>query len=345
MFGSARRDGRESATAKYAEILIVAIRAFRAASTTPGAVFHFIDCTFLLLACWVLTLRKPTVYYASGPMDALLRDAKEGSFIRRFSARAKIFLLKKAAATQRFAIVCETIGVQQAINGVVGRVAVVIPYGVEPIDEIPDRNAVRARLNLPDDATVLLLFGTQREGKDYATVFAAAEMAQKKVILLFVGAVISDNDPQRIAAKRNFQEARFVREFVPAKEVPEYFAAADAVILPYEGNFIRGSGVLVESCRFHRPLIVADTGHLASFVWEYQCGFVYAQGNARSLADVIETVAALDETQAKCLQCGLQRAAADHSWEAVGDRYRAVYEGVSEKKWESGRLADPHSLA
>jgi hypothetical protein len=75
-----------------------------------------------------------------------------------------------------------------------------------------------------------------------------------------------------------------VDEFVPEESTKFYFAAADAVVLPYEANFSRGSGVLIECCRHLRPMIASATPYFSAFLARYQCGVNYAPGNSVSFA-------------------------------------------------------------
>jgi hypothetical protein len=60
-----------------------------------------------------------------------------------------------------------------------------------------------------------------------------------------------------------------VDEFVPEESTKFYFAAADAVVLPYEANFSRGSGVLIECCRHLRPMIASATPYFSAFLARY----------------------------------------------------------------------------
>lgn len=329
LLGSRNEEVGVSRIAKFMEVLCVMIRALRLAYSRRVVVFHFVDATFLLLALWVLIIRKPTVYYLPGSLDSLTSKASAGNYIGRFAARFKIHLLRKAVASRRLAIVSETIEMQQAVDCVLGDAAYVIPYAVTPLSSLPDGAVMRKRLDLRGDALVALLFGTHREGKDYRTVVAAAELAGPNVFLLFVGKVISGNDPEKIAADRSFTRARFVLDFVSEETVPLYFAAADVVVLPYEGDFTRGSGVLLETCRFGRPLIVADTGHLAAFVQKYGCGLLYQQGDPQSLALAMKRIATLDSDELDRMRQGLERAATDHSWQRIVHAYLALYEAVN----------------
>jgi len=297
------------------------IRALVHSWNQQRVIFHFIDATFIFVSAWVLLTRQPTLYYLPGPVDS---DAKRE---RRFSVG--LTLLRRAACSGRFAICCETTHVQAHYNQLLGReVAHLIPYAIEPVRTEIDGKPQRRALGISEDAFVALLFGTRRAGKDYRTVIEAARLAGPSVLLLFVGALISENDPVQIASDLGFSQARFVNEFVGEDAMPLYFAASDAVVLPYEGDFSRGSGILLHACRFGRVPIVADTGYLAEFVHYYACGLVYAQSNPLSLATAFEKVRRIDVAEREQLENGLRAAVEDHSWAHVIDRYLALFRSL-----------------
>jgi len=318
--------------ARTLEVLCVMVRALSAGGGESHTVFHFIDATFLLLAAWVLLTRRPTVYYFNDSLEAHEKVAESGAGPRALMSRLRLALLKRAARSGRFRIACETTHVQASVNRILGPIAHLIPYAVHPGAVSPAGPTVRARFGIPENAFVALLFGTHREGKDYRTVIDAAKLAGAPVMLFFVGAVISSNDPQKLAVELGLAQARFVNEFVEEESVPSYFAAADAVVLPYDGDFTRGSGVLLEACRFQRPLIVADTGHLAEFVRQYGCGFLFKQKDAASLARVFEEARSLDQASRDRLRTGLKTAAEEHSWSHAVNDYINLYEILLEKK-------------
>jgi glycosyltransferase involved in cell wall biosynthesis len=308
------------------------IRALVHSWNQQRVIFHFIDATFIFVSAWVLLARKPTVYYLPGPLDLDASGATQPRRERAKRFRVGLTLLRQAACSGRFAICCETTHVQAHYNQLLGRAAAhLIPYAIEPVRTEIQGKSLRRALGISEDAFVALLFGTRRAGKDYRTVIEAARLAGPSVLLLFVGALISENDPVQIASDLGFAQARFVNEFVGEDAMPLYFAASDVVVLPYEGDFSRGSGILLHACRFGRVPIVADTGYLAEFVRQYACGLVYAQSNPLSLATAFEKARRFDAAEQDQLKKGLRAAVEDHSWARVIDKYLALYRSLLDK--------------
>lgn len=118
-------------------------------------------------------------------------------------------------------------------------------------------------MNVPQDQTVFLIYGTHRKGKDLHTCIQAAKNSPGKPHLLFVGPVISGESPQELLKKFDYSNATIIPTFVDSSEARKAFAACDAVLLPYPQGYIKGSTVLIEAPQNRRPVIASDTGHLA----------------------------------------------------------------------------------
>ena len=134
--------------------------------------------------------------------------------------------------------------------------------------------------------------------------------------------MISSNDPQRVVADCGYPNARVVNKFVPEEMTKYYFAAADAVVLPYEANFSRGSGVLIECCRHLRPMIASATPYFSTFLTRYPCGVIYAPGDSASFGEAANRLLA-DNTG---FQAALARARHDHSWTIAAEQYIKLYQ-------------------
>jgi glycosyltransferase involved in cell wall biosynthesis len=219
--------------------------------------------------------------------------------------RLREWLLARAVATKRMAWVCETPKVLEAFRASLGNHVYMIPYCISIPEVQIQSHQARKALNLPQDRFILLLFGTHRAGKDYATVLRALDSTDHRAMAFFSGALISDNDPRKVAASFPEWRTAFLDGFVTDEQMELCFAACDFVVIPYESGFERGSGVLLEACRFHKPVLATNTGYLKSFVEEHKIGLLYDSGDAEHLAGVITAAmtsgpdvysAALDET-------------------------------------------------
>jgi len=119
-----------------------------------------------------------------------------------------------------------------------------------------------------------------------------------------------------------YLKARVVDGFVPEEMTKYYFAAADAVVLPYEVNFSRGSGVLIECCRYLRPMIASATPYFSSFLARYQCGLTYIPGNSASFAEAAGQLL----SGGADYRAALEQARHDHSWATAADQYIKLYD-------------------
>jgi glycosyltransferase involved in cell wall biosynthesis len=226
-------------------------------------------------------------------------------------------------------MVCETKDIQRSAAALFGNHVYQIPYAVRDEVALQDRVQARQNLGLPTEGLVLLMFGTHREGKDYDTVVLAAQRARAQVHLLFAGMTVSGNNPAQVVARHGYDRALIVEKFISAPEAPLYFAACDAVVLPYTGNYQKGSYVLFEALQFRRPSLAADTGFLREFIEENRCGLVFQPGDAADLARVLDALAGLSEDQRRELSVRIEDAAQRFSWKTVIKDYVRLYRRLS----------------
>ncbi len=129
------------------------------------------------------------------------------------------------------------------------------------------RAEARARLGLPNEATVLLHFGLIRPYKNVPALIEAFNGWQQPedgtaCILLIVGRVVDRDleDCIRALAAAN-SAVRLELAWVPFEDTQLYFNACDLVVLPYRR--ILNSGTLLLALSFERPALVPDKGVLA----------------------------------------------------------------------------------
>ncbi|WP_157572907.1 glycosyltransferase [Halogranum rubrum] len=144
------------------------------------------------------------------------------------------------------------------------RVAVV-PHG-NYIGSYPDdvsRREAREALSLPDDATVYLHFGNIRPYKGVTRLVETfGEMDDPDSHLLLAGRPPTNPDDRArlfgLCERTDRVHTNF--GFVPDDEIQHYFAASDAVVLPFERVLTSGSAVLAMS--FGRPVVAPRMGCL-----------------------------------------------------------------------------------
>jgi len=304
------------------ETFVCLVKALRMARECANPILHFIGGSF-----WPILLAVPRfrrlrfVYRLYGGL--LPKQARPATA----SPRSRSLLesvLRRALSTGRLDFVCETELIYSEARPVAGPHIRVIPYAVDDQEELPAQEEARRQLGLPATEKILLFFGTHRQEKDYRTALNGCLRLPEPPLALFVGKVISDNDPRLVVTECRYPKARIVDEFVPAEMVKLYFAAADAVALPYEANFSRGSGVLIECCRYLRPMIASATPYFSAFIACYGCGVTFASGDSTSFAGAARLLLA----NATAYRAALERARHEHSWPVVTNQYLELYASI-----------------
>lgn len=314
------QDRRFGGAANTFETLVCLARARRLAGGRPAA-FHFIGGSYWCVVLAALFCRRARFVYSL--YDAMLLGRASGP--KAWLRHGLKWLLRRACATGRLEFTCENGHLRGEISKLVGSHVTLVPYAVDDTEAMPARAAARQKLGLPADEKILLFFGTHRREKDYRTVLQGCRQLPEPPLALFVGKVISDNDPARLVAELQYPKARVVNEFVPEADAKFYFAAADAVALPYEAEFARGSGVLIECCRYLRPMVAAANPFFSAFIARHGCGATYAPGDPASLAAAVQSVFAGPEK----FTGALARARREHSWAAAAEKYFRLCTGES----------------
>lgn len=302
------------------ETVACLLKSFRLARRQSKPVLHWIGGAQWPLFLAVLCCRRPRfVYSLFGRLTQEQTASAPTSFGRRIFDR----LVLAAVGTGRLDFVCETDLIADNAARLAGAHVHLIPYAIRTAKPLPEKSCARAQLGFEPGETIFLFFGTHRLEKDYRTALRGCLMLPNRPLAVFVGKVISANDPHAVVAECGYPKARIVDEFVSDELAELYFAAADVVVLPYEKNFTRGSGVLIESCRYQRPMLVSAAPYLSRFVSRYRCGETFEPGNAQSFAEAAQRLLA----EPGAYLPGLAQARHDHSWEVLIERYIAVYSG------------------
>ena len=300
------------------ETILCLVKALRMARGHPNTVLHFLGrfpWPVFLVVPWFRHYRFVYSLYGSilsGPTNAVTAQLRK--------CLGKI--LRRAVDTGRLSFVCENdLNCDRAV-AVVGNHVHLIPYAIDEDETLPSREEARQRLDLPLNEKIILFFGTHRRDKDYHTALKGCLALPNPPLALFVGKVISDNDPRQVAAECHYPKARIVDEFVPEEMVKYYFAAADMAALPYKADCLV-SGVIIQCCQHLRPMIVSSAPYLSAFLVRYPCGVSYVPGDSASFADAAGRL--LSDSMG--YRNALEQARHDHSWTAAADQYIKLYGG------------------
>lgn len=125
---------------------------------------------------------------------------------------------------------------------------------------------------------VFLAFGFIRDNKNLDLVIRAL-VENSSAVLVVMGRAQSKKDKplefyRNLAAELGVQDrVNFFDGFVPDEKLASYFAAADVVVLTYDGSFHSQSGVLNVAARARRPVLAsAGESPLKDCVQRFQLG-------------------------------------------------------------------------
>lgn len=296
-----------------------------------ATIIHCIDATFLIFFVWQLFAQKRCVYNLMGDSAPLQPGSLLPNPFRWLKRTLTRFLLARSLRRGLLEFCAETEAVRRDWETIVGPHVHVIPYAVAPLDRHLSRREARTRLALSAQEAVLLLFGTHRSDKDFATVIRAAKMLSPPPCLLFVGKHISGPSPATLVRDLEFANFKIIDRFVDDTEAVCYFAACDAVLLPYSEGYEKGSTVLLEACQHQRPVIATDTGYLRDFVEEYGTGWLFRFGDADDLVRCIRALKDNPPDERAALHERISTAASHHSWQRIIGLYLGLYETLTKK--------------
>ncbi|HEX8372083.1 MAG TPA: glycosyltransferase family 4 protein [Chthoniobacterales bacterium] len=318
-----RKENKGSILSKNREMLACMWTLLKSHQRDSFAVVHFVDARYFFLLILVILSRLNITAYLTGGRGHF-RSTPNGSLFGKIRTDLFDYLFSTAFATNRLRFITETDATRLDWSTVAGQNVTVIPYPISPVTNKIDRTTARLKWKIPTDQPIFLLFGTHRQGKDYETVVQAACGMVPRPFLLFAGAVISENDPAKILALYKYHESLTVSRFLTDAETAEVFTASDAVILPYPANYDKGSGVLLEACRFDRPVIATRGGFLEKFIRHFHTGLLYQPNSPVDLQRVlVEFVTAMGTPNV--FRAAISEVKTSFSWEVLVQDYRQVF--------------------
>jgi glycosyltransferase involved in cell wall biosynthesis len=189
-------------------------------------------------------------------------------------------------------------------------------------ERAPSRDAARAALGA--QGRVLLFFGYVRPYKGLLDLLQALRLARPDAWdrLYVVGEFYEPRGRYAalLADPALREKVVVVDRYVANEEVPIYFAAADAVVLPYRSA--TGSGIAQMAFGAGIPVIATRTGGLEDVVEEGISGLLVDPGRPEALARAVERY--FDEGLATPLRNGVARARARFTWEALVEALLAL---------------------
>jgi glycosyltransferase involved in cell wall biosynthesis len=155
-------------------------------------------------------------------------------------------------------------------------------------EKIEQREA-QQKLLLDPSYKYLLFFGLIRayKGLDHLIEALALLKTDKKYKLIIAGEFYeSEKKYLKIIKDLNLEDQIIINnQYIPNEQIPLYFCAADAIVLPYKSA--TQSGVVPIAIHFEKPVIVTEVGGLTQLIKKYEIGLI-ADSNPESIAENID---------------------------------------------------------
>jgi glycosyltransferase involved in cell wall biosynthesis len=199
-----------------------------------------------------------------------------------------------------------------------------------------EMNIAREKLNLPQDKKILLFFGQIKKVKGLDVLLKSLVEVRKEIpeiLLVVAGKVWKDDfsEYEKLIIKYSLQNNVDLRiDFVANDDVPYYFNAVDAIVLPYQK--IYNSGVLIRAMSFATPVIASNFGPFKEFLINGENGFLFKTGDAKDLANTIVNTLASNVSFRNIGQEGKRTIEKEFSLYEIGIQYREFYTEILGEK-------------
>lgn len=204
---------------------------------------------------------------------------------------------------------------------------VVTPHPTYNAFKIEDmsREEARQRICIGEDVPMLLFFGFVREYKGLKYLLDALTKVRERIpdIMLWVVGDFGDDKHlymEQIERNDIQNSIRLVEGYVPDREVEQYFAASDLVVLPYVSA--TQSGIAQIAYGFEKPVIVTDVGGLPDVVRHGETGYVVPPCDAHEIAQAIVRFY-LEDSEIDWAG-NIKRRASEFSWETMAERIEQI---------------------
>lgn len=212
-----------------------------------------------------------------------------------------------------------------------------IPDPVEVPEEVPTKSDARNELGLGDKDTILLFFGGLREDKGADVLLdTIPECDWSGVTFLVAGTADAATTSRVLEIQSSTNNAQVVyhRGFVPEENVKLYFAACDAVLLPYRDVYSGTSGILQRAASFERPVIATTTGVVGTTVQEYDLGVTITPDSGHALMKGVQKFIEKEQYYSERVKRNALEYAKEHSYEKMT--------GLMLKEYDINQYRDIH---
>jgi len=195
-----------------------------------------------------------------------------------------------------------------------------IPHGPYNHCQLPDE--VLGQRNVPVSSCNLLFFGVIRPFKGLEDLIKAFDALPENEVSRYWLTIVGETWegwklPTDLVERSQYRDRiTFVNRYVSDSEVAQFFAEADAVVLPYHRSSASGPLHIAMSCGL--PVVVTSVGGLIEAVAGYKGAIQVPPGDINALQNALLKVAKLRGN----------RYTDPHSWEYTAARYHALFDAI-----------------
>lgn len=227
-------------------------------------------------------------------------------------------------------VLCNSRYVAEVMRLPATRFVHVVPEGYETRTNVRSQSDARNALGLPQDKRMLLLFGVASRAKGSDLLLEALEGLPPDFRVYIVGRTggvyeRSWGDTQKLEQNGWRGNLHIVSRYVSESEMDDYYAACDAVVVPYRRGFATSSTHLRMATEVGKPIIASNQYLLGELVRNYRLGLVFEPDSVLNLRCCLAEFSGKQESWFDEIRVNSARLVADQSWRVVGERYRELF--------------------
>ena len=184
-----------------------------------------------------------------------------------------------------------------------------------------DRSEARQKLEIPEDAPVILFFGYIRKYKGLDILLRAMPQMLARLPelrLIVAGEFYGDEKEYRELIEELRIPARnlvLATDYIPNEEVTLYFSAANVCVLPYRSA--TQSGIVLVAYNFDVPAIATDVGGLSEVVKDGKSGLIARTATPEAVAKKV--IQFFEENLEDKLTRGVIEEKQKYSWDVFAE--------------------------
>lgn len=245
-----------------------------------------------------------------------------------FEPKRSWFTRHKYLSVAKVVCISRSIESQLAAWGVPPDRLTCVPDAIPLPNNRPDRNALRARLQLSDDEPVVGCIGALTEEKDHATLIRAARelhASNPRARVVIIGDGPLKADLQRLRDELGLGEVVSFAGFVP--EAQSLICAFDAFVLSSRAEGL--GSIVLDAFAAGVPVVATAVGGIPELVNDGVTGLLVPPGNPPHLAAALARLLEGTSLRQRLAAAAREMVERDFTVSRMADRYRAVYEQVA----------------